>query len=85
VGDIDLVDFVPVAVDLAENHATPRLLVDPCNRKSVEFRVAAKVEADRITDCNPVGQAHVLIGFTGRYDNPATAFCQYPEVAGMTA
>ena len=79
--DIDFVNSMPVAPGFAENHAPPRLLVDPRDRKPIEFGVAAKVKADRIADCHPVWQSHMLIGFTGHRDHPATAFGQYAKAA----
>src|ERR1700751_337363 len=80
--DIDLVNSMPVALGFAENHATPRLLVNPRDRKRILFGVAAKPQGDRIANCNPVWQWHVLIGFAGGGDNPAAAFGQYPKSAG---
>ena len=80
--DIDFINSMPVALGFAENHATPRLLVNPRDRKPIALWVAAKVQSDRIADCYPVRQSHVLIGFAGGGDNPAAAFGQYPKSAG---
>jgi hypothetical protein len=80
--DIDLVNSVPVALGFAKNHTPPGLLINPRDRKPIKLRIAAKVQEDRIADCNPVRQSHVLIGFTSGGDNPATAFGQYPKSAG---
>ena len=77
--DIDFVNSMPVALGFAENHATPRLLVDAGDRKRILFWVAAKLQGDHIADCNPVRQSHVVIGFTSGGDNPTTAFGQYPK------
>src|SRR5215471_15622350 len=83
--DIDFINSVPVALGFAENHATPRLLVNPRDRKPIVLWVAAKVQGDRIADCDPVRQPHVLIGSTSGGDDPTTALGQYPKVPGMTA
>jgi len=79
--DIDFINSMPVARGFAENHATPRLLVNPRDWKPIVLWVAAKVQGDRIADCNPVWQSNVLIGLAGGGDNPATAFGQYPKGA----
>ena len=79
--DIDFVNSMPVALGFAENHATPRLLVNSRDRKRILFGVAAKPQGDRIADCNPVWQSNVLISFAGGGDNPAAAFAQYPKGA----
>ena len=79
--DIDLVNSMPVALGVAENHATPRLLVNPRDRKPIVLWVAAKVQGDRIADCDPVRQPHAVIGFTGGGDDPTAAFGQYPKGA----
>ena len=79
--NIDLVNLMPVALGFAEDHATPRLLVNPRDRKPIVLWVAAKVQGDRIADCDPVRQPHVLIGSTGGGDDPTAAFGQYPKGA----
>src|SRR5215471_20772458 len=79
--DIDFINSVPVALGFAENHATPRLLVNPRDRKPIVLWVAAKVQGDRIADCDPVRQPHVVIGSTGGGDDPTAAFGQYPKGA----
>ena len=79
--DIDFVNSMPVALGFAENRATPGLLVDAGDRKRILFGVAAKPQSDRIADCNPVRQSHVVIGFASGDDNPTTAFGQYPKSA----
>src|SRR5215467_2745975 len=81
VRDIDFINSMPVALGFAENHATPSLLINPRDRKPIALWVSAKVQGDRIADCNPVRQSHVLVGFTSGGDNPATAFGQYPKGA----
>ena len=79
--DIDFVNSMPVALGLAENHATRRLLVNPRDWKHIVLWVAAKVQGDRIAHCDPVRQPHVVIGSTGGGDDPTAAFCQYPKRA----
>ena len=80
--DIDFVNSMSVALGFAENHATPRLQVNPRDRKPIVLWVAAKVYGDRIADCDPVRQPHVVIGSTGGRDDPTAAFGQYPKSAG---
>jgi hypothetical protein len=79
--DIDFINSMPVALGFAKNHATPRLLVDPRDRKPIVLWVAAKVHGDRIADCDPVRQPDVVVGSTGGSDDPTAAFGQYPEGA----
>src|SRR5215471_994011 len=79
--DIDFINSVPVAIGFAENHATSRLLVNPRDRKPIVLWVAAKVQGDRIADCDPVRQPHVAVGSTGGGDDPTAAFGQYPKGA----
>jgi hypothetical protein len=79
--DIDFINSMPVALGFAKNRATPRLLVDPRDRKPIVLWVAAKVHGDRIADCDPVRQPDVVVGSTGGSDDPTAAFGQYPEGA----
>jgi len=79
--DIDFINSMLVALGFAENHATPRLLVNPRDRKAIVLWVAAKVQNDRIADCDPVRQPRMVIGSTGGGDDPTAAFGQYPKGA----
>src|SRR5215469_15798571 len=79
--DIDFVNSMSVAIGFAENHATSRLLVNPRDRKPIVLWVAAKVQGDRIADCDPVRQPNVAVGSTGGGDDPTAAFGQYPKGA----
>ena len=77
--DINLVYSVSISLRFAENRAMLPLQVDPCDRKRIFLRVAAKAKAEGIPDRNPGRQPDVLISFAGRGDEPTAAFGQHPR------
>jgi hypothetical protein len=57
--DINLVYSVSISLRFAENRAMLPLQVDPCDRKRIFLRVAAKAKAGGIPDRNPGRQPDV--------------------------